>query len=179
VTARKTQAKRTTRKTAGRKKATRTARQPKSPGAKRARKKTPRGKKDPGGRPAIVWSDDVVKTVAKLARFGNTVEDIARVLNVAKPTLEEAISKEPAVREAYYSGGAKLNGKLRRAQVNYALEGNAALLRWLGIQRLGQRDVKAVELTGSGEDGAVKVEGDLGPIVAQKVFEFLRSKGKR
>jgi hypothetical protein len=178
VTVRKTQAK----KKASKKKKqtpTRKRREPRSPGAGRARKKTARGAKDPGGRPAVVWSPEVVKVIAKLARFGNTVEDMARILNVAKSTLEEAISQEPAVREAYYSGGAKLNGKLRRAQVTHALEGNSALLRWLGIQRLGQRDVKAVELTGSGDDGAVKVQGDLGPIVAQKVFEFLRSKGKR
>ncbi len=177
MTARKTKAKRA--KPSKKKTPVRRARQPKSPGAERARKKTPRGKKDPGGRPAIVWSAEVVTAIARLAGFGNTVDDIARILNVAKPTLEEAISKEPAVRKAYYGGGAKLNGKLRRAQVTNALAGNSVLLKWLGIQRLGQRDVKAVELSGSGEGGAVKVEADLGPIVAQKVFEFLRSKGKR
>lgn len=170
-------------KTATRRKAKRAVvtskRAPRAPRAKRARKKTPRGRKDPGGAPAVVWDGDVLKTIADLSQFGNTVEDIARILKVGKPTLEEAIGKIDAVREAYYGGGAKLNQKLRRAQVNEAIGGNSSLLKWLGIQRLGQRDVKAVELSGSGEDGAVKLEGDLGPVVARKVVELLRSRGKR
>ena len=160
-------------------KAVTSARAPKSPRATRARKKTTRGEKDPGGAPAVEWTDDVVQTIAELAEFGNTVEDIARILKVGKSTLEEAIGKIDNVREAYYGGGARLNDDLRRAQVTGAKAGNATLLKWLGIQRLGQRDVKAVELSGSGEDGAVKLEGDLGPVVARKVVELLRSRGKR
>lgn len=177
-TTRKTPAKRKP-ATPRRRKAVTSRRAPKSPAAKRKRKRTPRGKKDPGGAPAVEWSADVLKTLAELAEFGNTVSDMARILRVGKSTLEEAIAEIPEVRDAYYGGGAKLNDDLRRAQVTNAKGGNASLLKWLGIQRLGQRDVKAVELTGSGEDGSVKVEGDLGPVVVRKIVELLRSRGQR
>lgn len=173
ATKKKSKAKRT------RRTAVTSKRAPKSPAARRKRKKTPRGKKDPGGRPAIEWTEDVAKTIGKLAQFGNTVEDMARILRVSKSSLEEAIGKVPKVREAYYGGGAKLNDDLRRSQVTHAKAGNAMLLKWLGIQRLGQRDVKAVELSGTGEDGALKLEGDLGPVVVRKIVELLRSRGQR
>lgn len=171
--------KKTTRPKTPRKRATRKARQPRSASAPRARKKRPRGEKDPGGQPAIEWPADVCETLHDLAESGNTVQDMARILKVSKSALEEAIANEPEVREAYHRGGAELNRDLRRSQVKFAKRGNATLLKWLGIQRLGQRDVKAVEISGTGDDGSVKVEGDLGPVVTRKLAELLRSRGQR
>ena len=156
------------------------ARQPKSPRAPRARKKTPRGKKDPGGAPAIVWEGKVVEAIGDLAKFGNTVEDMAVILGVSTSSLEAAISDESLpVRGAYYGGKAQLRDTLRRSQVRTANEGNASMLKWLGVNLLNQRDVKAVEISGSGEGGAVKVTADLSDILVRRLGEFLRSRGKK
>jgi len=179
VAARRTKKTKATRKKAVRKKTAKKTRRPRSVRAKRSRKKTPRGQKDPGGQPAIDWNAEVCETIHDLAYSGNTVEDMARILKVGKSTLEEAIANEPEIREAYYRGGAQLNDDLRRSQVKFAKRGNATLLKWLGLQRLGQRDVKAVEISGSGEGGAIPVDADLGPVLTRKLVEFLRSRGQK
>lgn len=153
-------------------------------GAKKTSRAAPRSRKveadqaDVGGAPSIDWTPEVCETIRLLAGFRNTVEDIATILGVSKSALETAIADEtnPA-REAYRQGGAHFRQGLRMAQVTTALEGNAAMLRWLGVNELGQRDVKAIELTGA-DGSALQVEADLGGIVARKLTEFLRSKGQ-
>jgi hypothetical protein len=153
-------------------------------GAKATSRKAPRSRKpaadapDPGGAPSIDWTPAVCETIRLLASFRNTVEDIAVILGVSKSALESAISTNDQVGEAFRSGTANFRSGLRLSQVKSALEGNASMLRWLGVNELGQRDVKAVEFTGTGEGGAVRVEADLGSVVTGKIVEFLRSRGK-
>lgn len=116
--------------------------------------------------------------VNRLARAGNTVEDMAEILDVGKRALETALADEELpIRRAYRSGLAERRDHLRTAQLRSALSGNATMLIWLGKQDLGQRDVKAVELLG-GEGGPIRLEADLGPIVKRKLEAYLRSRGK-
>lgn len=146
-----------------------------SPVAQRARTGDPHRP----GRPSIQWDEENAKDVHRMARAGNTVEDMAVILRVSKRALEyELAREESSVREAYHRGRAERRDVLRTAQLRLALRGNATMLIWLGKQDLRQRDVKRVEVIG--EDGApIAVKGDLGPVVSRKIAEFLRSRGKR
>ena len=113
-----------------------------------------------------------------MTRAGNTVGDMAAILGVSKRSLETAIADTGTVGEQYRLGAAERHDVLRTAQLRAALRGNPTMLIWLGKQDLGQRDVKAVEVTGAGGE-PIEVEGDLGPILEQKIMEFLRSRGKQ
>ena len=113
-----------------------------------------------------------------MARAGNTVADMATILDVSKRSLESAIGKTDLVGAAYRRGCAERHDVLRTAQLRAALRGNPTMLIWLGKQDLGQREPpRAVEIGGPGGE-PMQLEGDLGPVLEQKIVEFLRSRGK-
>ena len=115
----------------------------------------------------------------RLARAGNTVADMASILDVSKRALETALADpELPVQRAYREGCAERRNQLRTAQLRSALSGNATMLIWLGKQDLDQRDVKAIEVSPGVGAGALRIEADLGPIVQQKLSDFLRSRGR-
>ncbi len=151
---------------------------PRTPRAKRTRRKPPSGEPDRGGRPAIEWTEQAASDVHRMARAGNTVGDMAAILGVSKRSLETAIAGSDAVGEQYRLACAERHDVLRTAQLRAALSGNPTMLIWLGKQDLGQRDVKAVEVSGTGGE-PIEVEGDLGPVLKQRIVEFLRSRGKK
>lgn len=76
-----------------------------------------------------------------LAARMNSVEDIARVLDVSKDTLERNFA------DVIERGRAEARGSLRAAQFAAALNGSPALLIWLGKVLLGQRETVVVEAT--------------------------------
>ncbi len=163
---------------AGRKKApARKKAAPRSPRPRRRRKAPEDGEPDRGGRPAIDWTEETADVVKELAEAGNTVADMAAILGVSKSALEKAIANHEVVAPAYRLGCAERRNQLRTAQYRTAKRGNATMQIWLGKQELGQRDVKAIEVGGPGGE-PIPLEGDLGPIVRQKLGEFLRSRGK-
>lgn len=113
-----------------------------------------------------------------MTRAGNTVADMAAILGVSKRSLETAIADAGDLGEAYRLGCAERRDVLRTAQLRLALNGNPTMLIWLGKQDLGQREPpRAVELGGPGGE-PIEVSGELGPILEQKIVEFLRSRGK-
>jgi len=78
---------------------------------------------------------DVDKTeVAKLASYGCTNTEIADFTGVSESTIRLRFN-ETLIKER-----AGLKGKSRKAQIDYALKGNATLLIWLGKQMLDQKD---------------------------------------
>jgi hypothetical protein len=72
--------------------------------------------------------------VQKLASFGCNNTEIAEFCNVSEKTIRirfsEILTKERI----------GLKGKLRKAQIDFALKGNATLLIWLGKNMLGQKE---------------------------------------
>lgn len=86
--------------------------------------------------------------VHKLAAIGCSGKEIAAVLGCCRDTLYKRFPT--AIKE----GHERMKSSLRRAQYKKAMEGNPAILIWLGKQYLGQRDKQ--ELAGS-EGGPVQV----------------------
>ena len=95
--------------------------------------------KNGGGRPRVNFSDKL-SLVRKLASIQCTDEEIAAGLGCSQDTLARGRKREPDLDAAILEGRAKGRMSLRRAQYRKAMEGNPAMLIWLGKQVLGQRE---------------------------------------
>ena len=92
-----------------------------------------------GGRPRFDFSDKL-PLVRKLAGIQCTDEEIAAGLGCSQDTLARGRKREPDLDAAILEGRANGRMSLRRAQYRKAMEGNPAMLIWLGKQVLGQRE---------------------------------------
>jgi len=72
--------------------------------------------------------------IEQVASFGCTDDEIATLAGVAERTLQTRF------RAQLKDGRARLRERLRKAQVDRALNGSDTMLIWLGKQYLGQRD---------------------------------------
>ena len=95
--------------------------------------------KNGGGRPRFNFSDKL-SLVRKLASIQCTDEEIAAGLGCSQDTLARGRKREPDLDAAILEGRANGRMSLRRAQYRKAMEGNPAMLIWLGKQVLGQRE---------------------------------------
>ena len=84
-------------------------------------------------RPKHEFTEEQKEMVVKLSELFASETEIAYVMGINRSTLR----KYPELMEL---GKAKAKVKLRRAQMEKALEGNPTLLIWLGKQMLGQSD---------------------------------------
>jgi hypothetical protein len=84
------------------------------------------------GRPRkqIDWA-----AVRRMAMKQCTPEEIALFVGVSEPTLRSYENFLPIYKQGYLAG----NVALRRAQYELAMQGNVAMLKFLGKHRLGQR----------------------------------------
>jgi hypothetical protein len=138
--------------------------------AKPTRRKAAKG--SVGGKPKVEFDLDELE---KLARVGCTNQTMAAILDVGKATLQRRIADTPAVQAAIANGRATMERGLRQAQLATALRGNATMQIWLGKQVLGQRDVRAVEV--SGVDGApLELGVDLRPVLMEKLARLIQSR---
>ena len=137
------------------------------------RRKPAKGSK--GGAPKVEFDLDSLRT---LASKGNTNQTIATILKVSKRTLQSRIADTAEVAQAIADGRASVENDLRTWQLSSAKGGNATMQIWLGKQILGQRDVRAVELTG-GDGGPLEVDHGLRPALEAKLAEFVRSRRRR
>lgn len=80
--------------------------------------------------------------VEELAAEGSTLKDIARMFGVHVNTASNHLDEEydPDFLWAFKKGVLRLDSSLQRRQVARALEGDTAMLIWLGKNRLGQTD---------------------------------------
>ena len=95
--------------------------------------------KNGGGRPRFNFSDKL-SLVRKLASIQCTDEEIAAGIGCSQDTLARGRKREPELDAAILEGRANGRMSLRRAQYRKAMEGNPAMLIWLGKQVLGQRE---------------------------------------
>ena len=95
------------------------------------------------GRPRVVLNEAGQAMVQKLASVACTDEEIALILNIEKRQLRSKWNKEN-YEKAKEQGFALAKLSLRRAQFEEAKKGNYGMLRWLGIQYLGQTDKKEI-----------------------------------
>jgi hypothetical protein len=91
--------------------------------------------------------------VRKLAQMGCTQQEIATLLRFSRRTF----ANRQDLLDAYEDGKASLCKSLRRRQVEMAMEGNQALLVWLGKNLLGQSDKQ--EINTNMRDIVVRIGG--------------------
>jgi hypothetical protein len=75
-----------------------------------------------------------------LGRLHATIEEVAAFFRVDASTVHSSFKSDPELRVSYETGKSTGKESLRRAQLNAALNGNPALLIWLGKAILGQRE---------------------------------------
>jgi len=90
-----------------------------------------------------------VDAIVKLAGLFCTQAEIASIVGVSERTIRRRYQAE------FERGQSLAKVSLRRAQWELAKRGNAQMLRWLGIQLLGQRDRPADDQAGAGGDFVV------------------------
>ena len=105
-----------------------------------------------GKKPYLILTDEGAEYVEKMAAAGCTVTGICDELGADYKTLNNSRNREKFQR-ALKKGEAKLENRLRMAQVKTALKGNATMLVFLGKNMLGQ-----VDRTEQSIDATVKVK---------------------
>jgi hypothetical protein len=103
---------------------------------------------------------------------------MAAILGTSKSWLEKEFQANEESQHLYQHARAEMRSSLRTYQLRAAQAGNATMLIWLGKNELGQRDYRALEVSGP-QGGPLEVSGDLKPLLEQKLRQFLRSKQNR
>ena len=91
------------------------------------------------GRPGIKFTDEQKELIRRLSELFCSQTEIAYALGVNRSTIERH------AKDLMADGKARGRVKLRRAQMDKALEGNPTMLIWLGKQMLGQSDAPGDE----------------------------------
>ena len=123
--------------------------------------------------PKIELEPDSVYTLAKQGLRQRTIADILRV---SLSYFEGALAKEGPIRNAYYFGRGAIEMDIMQAQIKYALAGDSKLLVMLGQHHAGQRNLKAVELSGP-DGGPISANVDIRGLILQKLSEHRRNRG--
>lgn len=77
--------------------------------------------------------------VRKMARTMALQTEMARMCGVAYSTWKKRRNEDPKIEEAIEQGRAEGCFSLRAAQMKQALAGNTQMLKWCGMQYLGQK----------------------------------------
>lgn len=85
------------------------------------------------GRPKIEFTDDQKEIIIRMSEIFCSQEEIAYAMGVSRDVIRKHL-------DLLDEGKARGRVKLRRAQMEKALEGNPTMLIWLGKQLLGQSD---------------------------------------
>ena len=93
------------------------------------------------GRPKKYQVD--IAEVEKLASFGCTNKEIADFFSCPENSFNATYSRHTS------KGRSELKKRLRKAQINLALSGNATMLIWLGKQYLEQSDKNEIGINDS------------------------------
>lgn len=87
----------------------------------------------------LVLTDEGEEWIVDELAGGATIDEVISLLGVSSKTLYSRYNNA-RVKRATEKGTEMCNRKLRKAQVNAALNGNSAMLIWLGKNRLGQSE---------------------------------------
>jgi len=97
-----------------------------------------------GGRHSYDLTEQGEEWIASEISKGATIDEVTTMLGVSSKTLYARGNGEK-VKRAVQKGTDTCNMRLRKAQVNAALNGNTSMLIWLGKNRLGQSDHPEIE----------------------------------
>ncbi len=78
--------------------------------------------------------------VAKLALLNPSNDELAYALGISRATLYRRLQDDEQLQEILEMGRHGCRMSLKRAQWKVAIEGNVAMLIWLGKNELGQRE---------------------------------------
>jgi len=119
--------------------------------------------RNPGGRPAsLVLDDPTLQTIEHLGMIWASTVECAAWLNVTEPTFINFKKKHPEAEAAYKRGWELGKSSLRRTQLRLAQK-NAVMAIFLGMQHLGQKDLRqqwahqSDRDAGTGEDKRVVI----------------------
>ena len=131
-------------------------------------------KRVPGkpGRPRVEID---LESLEKLIQAGCIMEEIADILGISRATLQARAADTPAVGAIFQKARATRKRNLRLAQTRRALQGDTRMLIHLGEQELGQRRIKAVEISGLG-GSPIEIDAGLKPVLEEKLAAFLKSR---
>jgi hypothetical protein len=101
--------------------------------------------KDKGGRPE---KEIDYRMLEKLSRLQLPVEDLCNLLEISPRTYYYRMESDEVFAQKVAKGKSHAKTSLRRAQMYYAMKGNAALLIFLGKNMLNQSDSPS----GGGDD---------------------------
>ena len=93
----------------------------------------------------------------------------------SRATLQARAADTEEVGEVLRKGRATRKRNLRLAQTRRALQGDTRMLIHLGEQELGQRRIKAVEISGLG-GAPIEIDAGLRPVLEEKLAAFLKSR---
>lgn len=97
-----------------------------------------------GGMYSLELTDDGAAWISSEISKGADINELADVIGVDITTLYNT-RNGPKTKRAVKEGNANCNMRLRKAQVNSAVNGNSTMLVWLGKNRLGQSDSPKAE----------------------------------
>lgn len=120
-------------------------------------KKRRKGRREVRGRPRTLDErdpKDLHRELTGLGFIGATDAEAAAVLGVSVPTLWRFLKRNPEAKAIWDDAPKQGQVSLRRKQHQIALAGNVAMLKFLGKNRLGQKE--KTELTGA-ENGPLVV----------------------
>ncbi len=101
------------------------------------------------GRPKIIDIDE--EELMKLASYHCTYKEMSKFFGCSMEHLQKNYCKVVDV------GRERTRQKLRKAQIDTALDGNPTMLIWMGKQALGQQDQKTIAVAGD-VTNTIKIE---------------------
>ena len=115
--------------------------------------------KNKGGRPKKTMTQDMFDMLIELIKIQCTKDEICQVLAMDEKTLTRRLKDrgEGGFSLLYKKHQSDGKTSLRRAQWKAAMDGNTAMLIWLGKQVLGQHDKQGIDHTSS--DGSMTPHG--------------------
>lgn len=130
---------------------------------------------NPGGRPRSLLPDEhTLRQVHTLASYFASKKEAAALMGVTEKTFITFLNTFTAAREAWDTGFATGQVSTRRRQVQNAMDGDTAMLIWLGKNYLGQTDRRETVLTSETTfEFTAKIAGRAKPKIINETAEPL------
>jgi len=125
-------------------------------------------KKKKFGPKPIEITDDMIRQLETLAAYGLTQGQIALVLGMAKPTLENKLRDNPVAKLSWQRGKAKGIANVAKTVYNAAMNGDKASAFFYLKTQAGWRETQSIEHSGAG-GGAIELV----------IKDYTRNKGEK
>lgn len=135
-------------------------------------KRKPANRKRGGGRPKVVID---LESLRPLIALGCSHDEIADCLGIARSTFQLRLAEDPKLADAVGVMKGERKRMVRAWMTRAASNGNARILIHMASHELGQRPVKAIEVSGP-DGGPIELNQELRPLLEEKLTAYIRSK---